>query len=73
MYLHTPLVLAADGEKLSKQNGAQPLAVASQAQALSALQDAANTLQLQASHAQTCAQALAEWVMQWRDKWGMSA
>lgn len=24
-YLHTPLVLAADGEKLSKQNGAQPL------------------------------------------------
>jgi hypothetical protein len=49
------------------------LAVASQAQALSALQDAANTLQLQASHAQTCAQALAEWVMQWRDKWGMSA
>jgi glutamyl-Q tRNA(Asp) synthetase len=73
MYLHTPLVLAADGEKLSKQNGAQPLAVAMQDQALSALQDAANTLQLQASHAQTCAQALAEWVMQWRDKWGMSA
>ena len=24
-YLHTPLVLGADGEKLSKQNGAQPL------------------------------------------------
>ncbi len=24
-YLHTPLVLAADGKKLSKQNGAQPL------------------------------------------------
>lgn len=24
-YLHTPLVLAADGQKLSKQNGAQPL------------------------------------------------
>ena len=27
-YLHTPLVLGADGEKLSKQNGAQPLATA---------------------------------------------
>jgi glutamyl-Q tRNA(Asp) synthetase len=26
-YLHTPLVRAADGEKLSKQNGAQPLAL----------------------------------------------
>ena len=72
-YLHTPLVLGANGEKLSKQNGAQPLAVATQDQALTALQAAANTLQLQASHAQTCAQALAEWVMQWRDKWGMSA
>ena len=24
-YLHTPLVLAADGQKLSKQNGARPL------------------------------------------------
>jgi len=73
IYMHTPLVLAADGEKLSKQNGAQPLAVATQDQALTALQAAANTLQLQASHAQTCAQALAEWVMQWREKWGMSA
>ena len=27
-YLHTPLVLGADGEKLSKQNGAQPLETA---------------------------------------------
>jgi glutamyl-Q tRNA(Asp) synthetase len=26
-YLHTPLVMAADGQKLSKQNGAQPLDV----------------------------------------------
>jgi glutamyl-Q tRNA(Asp) synthetase len=73
MYLHTPLVLAANGEKLSKQNGAEPLAVATQDQALSALQAAANALQLQVSHAQTCAQALAEWVMQWREKWGLSA
>ena len=27
-YLHTPLVLGANGQKLSKQNGAEPLAVA---------------------------------------------
>ncbi|MDP4300949.1 tRNA glutamyl-Q(34) synthetase GluQRS [Leptothrix discophora] len=33
-YLHTPLVLAADGAKLSKQNGAAPLDLADPVQAL---------------------------------------
>lgn len=72
-YLHTPLVLAEDGAKLSKQNGAQAVEIGSPEQALAALQSAANVLQLQPSQAATCAQALAEWVMQWRDQWGTTA
>ena len=50
-YLHTPLVLAADGQKLSKQNGAQPLDLHDP---VAALQRAAVVLglpQLQASDA----------------------
>ena len=35
-YLHTPLVLAADGHKLSKQNGAKPLDLSDPVAALSA-------------------------------------
>ena len=35
-YLHTPLVLGVDGEKLSKQNGATPLDLADPARALRA-------------------------------------
>ncbi len=45
-YLHTPLVLAADGQKLSKQNGAQALALDDDAAALRALQAAACVLGL---------------------------
>ncbi|MBO7410525.1 MAG: tRNA glutamyl-Q(34) synthetase GluQRS, partial [Ottowia sp.] len=44
IYLHTPLVCAPDGEKLSKQHGAEPLAVETEAQALAALQNAARAL-----------------------------
>jgi glutamyl-Q tRNA(Asp) synthetase len=43
VYLHTPLVLGADGEKLSKQNGAAPLDVRAP---LLALQNAASVLGL---------------------------
>lgn len=35
-YLHTPLVMAADGQKLSKQNGAQPVDVARPLEVLAA-------------------------------------
>ena len=45
-YLHTPLVQAADGQKLSKQHGAQAADVANVTQALVALKQAARHLGL---------------------------
>lgn len=60
-YLHTPLVLGANGEKLSKQNGAQPLDTADP---LAALNRAASVLGLPAHHG-TTAEALSAWVTDW--------
>ncbi len=45
-YLHTPLVLAADGEKLSKQNGARALALDTEQDILTALNSAGKALGL---------------------------
>jgi glutamyl-Q tRNA(Asp) synthetase len=56
-YLHTPLVLGADGEKLSKQNGAQALNLNDP---LAALNAAAQVLGLEAS-ASSVQQALLAW------------
>lgn len=45
-YLHTPLVYAEDGQKLSKQTGARAIDVRTPRQALATLRDAARTLGL---------------------------
>jgi glutamyl-Q tRNA(Asp) synthetase len=60
-YLHTPLVLGAHGEKLSKQNGAQPLNTRDPLQALNA---AAQVLSLQVS-----ATNLSDWLTQATKQW----
>ncbi len=66
-YLHTPLVLAADGEKLSKQHGAQALDISNP---LAALQAAATVLALPPANARAPAEALTAWVAPWRHLWG---
>jgi glutamyl-Q tRNA(Asp) synthetase len=63
-YLHTPLVLGSDGEKLSKQNGAQAIDLD---QPVQVLQQAALTLGLTGSNQLTLADWLAQAVTQWRD------
>jgi glutamyl-Q tRNA(Asp) synthetase len=62
-YLHTPLVLGANGEKLSKQNGAAPLETRDPLRALNA---AAAVLGLTRQDA-GIAQTLSAWQAQWRD------
>ena len=62
-YLHTPLVLGANGEKLSKQNGAQALDLSDP---LAALSKAAQQLGLKACDAEgSLASALQSWCAQW--------
>ena len=68
-YLHTPLVLGANGEKLSKQNGAAPLDLRDP---VAALASAAEVLGLQVAAqgavADVLARAVAEWAARW--PWG---
>ncbi|MES2841154.1 MAG: tRNA glutamyl-Q(34) synthetase GluQRS [Pseudomonadota bacterium] len=61
-YLHTPLVLGANGEKLSKQNGALPLDLSDP---LTALNAAAQTLGLP-PQAGIVPQALTAWADAWQ-------
>ncbi|MFN4118789.1 tRNA glutamyl-Q(34) synthetase GluQRS [Acidovorax sp.] len=65
-YLHTPLVCGANGEKLSKQNGARALDLNDPVRALA---QAASTLGLPAlphPHNICVPDALAHWVLAWR-------
>jgi glutamyl-Q tRNA(Asp) synthetase len=64
-YLHTPLVQGANGEKLSKQNGAQAIDTASAAGAFNALAAAAAVLGLPPQTG-SVPEALAAWVGAWR-------
>jgi glutamyl-Q tRNA(Asp) synthetase len=65
-YLHTPLVLGENGEKLSKQNGARALNTQAP---LAALQQAGLALALPHVQAPTVAGWLAQAVQHWGDRW----
>jgi glutamyl-Q tRNA(Asp) synthetase len=69
VYMHTPLVLAADGEKLSKQNGAMSLDLDTPVKVLQALNAAAKVLGLPQHHGDNAALALAVWVGEWLERW----
>ncbi len=62
IYLHTPLVLGGNGEKLSKQNGAAALDIS---QPLPNLKAAAQRLGLTTSALPSISEALSSWVGQW--------
>jgi glutamyl-Q tRNA(Asp) synthetase len=65
LYLHTPLVLGPNGEKLSKQNGAAPLPTDDP---LATLNQAALVLGLEPQHG-SVVDALAAWSARWRDSY----
>ena len=65
-YLHTPLVLGANGEKLSKQNGALALDTSTPQAALAALGHAAHALGLPGNPRDSITAALTEWTTSWR-------
>ena len=68
-YLHTPLVLAQDGRKLSKQNGAQALALANASDVMAALQSAALVLGLPTFDMTRRDDWLVQAVLAWRARW----
>jgi len=73
-YLHTPLVLGADGDKLSKQNGAVPLALDTADAPFERLREATATLGLGEVASDSATTTLNDWlheaVARWRTAWG---
>jgi glutamyl-Q tRNA(Asp) synthetase len=79
VYLHTPLVRAADGQKLSKQNGAaaldtaQPLAALAQAARQLSLPDPPGLTPTERASASapgaSISDALSWWTKAWADRW----
>ena len=69
-YLHSPLVLGADGHKLSKQNGALPFASADRLDVLTALAAAGQALGLTPVTAGTVPDWLSAATAHWRARWG---
>jgi glutamyl-Q tRNA(Asp) synthetase len=67
-YLHTPLVVAVDGEKLSKQNGAAALDLTNPLETLNA---AAKVLDLQPQNG-LITEALQAWTAQWRSLYNIT-
>lgn len=65
-YLHTPLVMGIDGQKLSKQNGATPLDVAAP---VAALQQAALVLELPRIEALSVSEWLGAATRAWASRW----
>ena len=66
-YLHTPLVLGSDGDKLSKQNGATPIDTATDASALEAIRAAACALGLPVAASSTIQDNLHTLTVAWKD------
>ncbi len=71
-YLHTPLVRGANGDKLSKQNGAQALRLSDPLAALAELNAAAACLNLSSSSG-TLTKALTQWTQQWKAQWALKS
>lgn len=72
LYLHTPLVLGQDGEKLSKQNGAQALDLANPASALDAAARVLGLAPPDPAFGGSVADALQGWVLAWRRNYNVA-